>query len=107
MSVLKFGTMIGNGANGFSLMNRVMRSNYTVDNFNLDLYQRFKVGDMVKQPTSGHVGILLEEENTAAGKTGFWLVEWFMDPRGNILKKRMQTYEYTKTLVLYAVAAEA
>lgn len=99
--------MTGTGANGYFLMKHVTQSNYGVDLFNLDNYRRFKVGDMVQQPATGHIGILLEEEVSTTGKTGFWLVEWFMDPKGNILTKRMQTYEYIKSLALYAIAEEA
>ena len=75
-----------------------------VDILNLDIRPRFAIGDMVQQPTMGHIGILLEEE---IDKSGFWLVEWFMDPKGRILKKRLQTYEYDKSLKLYAKAQEA
>ena len=99
--------MTGNGANGYFLMKPATQSNYGVDLFNLDNYRRFKAGDMVRQPATGHVGVLLEEEIGTTGKTGFWLVEWIMDPKGNMLAKRMQTYEYIKSLSLYAIAAEA
>lgn len=99
--------MTGIGVNGYYLMKLVTQSNYNVDLFNLDNYRRFKVGDMVRQPATGHIGILLEEEVSTTGKTGFWLVEWFMGPNGTMLAKRLQTYEYTKSLLLYAIAAKA
>ena len=76
----------------------------TVDIFNLDPWQSFAIGDMVQQPATGHIGVLIERE---AGRTGYWIVEWILGPRGNLLKKRVQTYEYDKTLKLYAKAAEA
>lgn len=86
------------------MMKPVMQSNYSVDIFNLNPYQNFQVGDMVVVPSTGHIGILLEQEQ---GRTGFWLVEWFMNPTGSILKKRVQTYEYDKSLKLYAKAVDA
>ena len=76
----------------------------SMDIFNLNPWQSFAIGDMVQQSATGHVGILIEREE---GRVGYWIVEWLFGPRGSMLKKRVQTYEYDKTLKLYAKAAEA
>jgi len=75
-----------------------------VDVLNLNPRRAFKTGDMVQQPDTGHIGILLEQE---LERKGFWLVEWILSPRGIPLKRRVQTYEYDKSLNLYAKVEEA
>lgn len=99
----KLGIMIGIGVNGYYLMKRVTQSNYGVDFFNINTRSYFKPGDMVLHPSTGHVGILIEKEDRGV----MWVVEWFMGPRGETLDKHVQTYEYNKSLVLYAKGVEA
>ena len=70
-----------------------------MDVLNLNPRYVFKAGDMVQQPDTGHIGILLAQE---PDRTGFWLVEWIMSSRGRLLKRRLQTYEYDRSLDLYA-----
>ena len=96
--------MIGNGARGNFMMNPVIQSNYSMDVLNLNPRYVFKAGDMVQQPDTGHIGILLAQE---PDRTGFCLVEWIMSSKGRLLKRRLQTYEYDRSLDLYAKAEEA
>jgi len=58
---------------------------------------------MVLHPSTGHLGILIKKEDRGV----MWVVEWFMDSKGDILEKSIQTYEYNKSLTLYAPIVEA
>jgi len=95
--------MTGTGVNGCCMMKHVTQSNYSVDLFNINTRPFFKPGDVVLHSTTGHLGVLIEKEDRGV----MWVVEWFMDPQGDLLNKSVQTYEYNKSLILYAKGVHA
>ncbi len=60
------------------------------------------VGDLVRHPVTGHIGVLLGPE-----PGGIWLVEWISEKQGSMLTKRIRTAEYDSVLCLLTKAAAA
>jgi|TARA_Y100000034_G_scaffold125680_1_gene175733 hypothetical protein len=71
-------------------------------NFGLfDSSTHLEIGDMVRHPATGHVGLLLGQD-----ATGMWMVEWFAGKRWKVMAQPLRTMEYDPLLSLMAKAEE-
>ena len=61
-----------------------------------------EVGDMVRHPKTGHVGLLLSQDSD-----GIWTVEWFATKKWTMMKRSVRTMEYDAFLFLVAKAQAA
>ena len=69
----------------------------------IDSKQILEAGDLVVHPITGLIGTLVEREMLTDG----WIVNWFIDKKGHLIKTQLQTCEYDNSVLLYAKASEA
>lgn len=60
------------------------------------------IGDMVRHPVSGHIGIILGKE-----PTDMWTVEWIFIKTWDPLDVSIRTSEYDSAITLVKKAAQA
>ena len=66
------------------------------------LISALNVGDMVRHPVSGHIGVIIKKE-----PTDMWAVEWIFIKTWEPLDISIRTSEYDSAIILVKRAAQA